>query len=514
MNVDNQLLLHVNAGHTPPDDLLKRILTQFKPNVVGASIQNLMEVKDKETRPDLAIIREDASNIGVDELKQMFSNAKDWPITAYFGSLRQTYKPEDIQPFVLTDGDNNVFMSLFIEGDVDGNVDPKDHTEHYNYVNGILRPKILEWCNDFADSEDIVAKIDAKLKSEVFKKEFLMHVGHRAHLSIMPIEGDVVNIAKNDLGGIEDWGWISQKIEAKEEPKAAEPAKANRFSFGWNKTKASSPSQVDPPKENPDGVHTVGDPKNNLPPLPDNVEKGEKDDGYPAKKQGKASPELAARVPSWLKTNDDVKLWYKIVSGEVHAQWKRKLPCTVKDHVAVKIDNLADFKAYALKHTVKPAETATASQTPKDAKVVETVATGVLTPKSMDNILDYVAKHLDKSSKEIIAPKEIQEQERVLPKFSEAVGLERDEMINWPIASLKKIGEDDVNALLCYAIEWRSAYRALKTGQLEAGTKVTETKDAKTTVTQTGDTVKTESVAKVDPPKPATKNRFSFGKAA
>ena len=61
---------------------------------------------------------------------------------------------------------------------------------------------------------------------------------------------------------------------------------------------------------------------------------------YPAKPKEAKAPELAARVPDWCHKNDDVKLWYKIVSGENHPGWKRRLPCVVKDFEAVKIDNL------------------------------------------------------------------------------------------------------------------------------------------------------------------------------
>ena len=97
--------------------------------------------------------------------------------------------------------------------------------------------------------------------------------------------------------------------------------------------------------------------------------------------------------------------------------------------------------------------------------------------------------------------------EESLPNFADAVGLEPEECINWPIHALAKLGEKDVMALVCYAVMWRSKYRAVKTGQPEISVK--ETEKSKTTTTTTGTTTKVESVSKEQP-----KRRFGFSKAA
>jgi hypothetical protein len=497
MNVDNQILLHVKAGHLPLDALLQLLLKK-KPNAIGFAIQNI-----HEGNPDLAITQEDATNLSFDDLKTLFDNAKEWPLTAYFGGLKEGYKPEDIQPFVIKDGNDNPFMSLFLEGTMVGNDDPSDHTEHYNYVNGLLIPKILEWCEDF---EGDVEKILAKVRGDLFKKEFMGNVGHRAVLHMMPVEGDSVNLGKNEIGEDTDWGWISQKIEAVKEVKVEAPvqveAKAGRFGWG-KKPQASVPAVA--PKVDEKGIHHIAEAK--------------AEGAYPAKPSKSSTTNISARPPAWTKSNDDVKLWYDIVGGAVHPQWKKRLPCIVQDFEAAKIDNLHDFKSYAMGKKLKTtgATSTSAGKVPEATAVADkkaiTGAAGdpalpIIAPKQLEKVLEFVSKHLDTNSKEIVAPKIIQEMEEALPKFSEAVGLDFMETINWPVNGLVGLGKEDLMALVCYAVEWRSKYRALKTGQLEAGSNVK--------VTKTGEgTVKTESIAAPKEVKPAAvaakSSRFGWG---
>ena len=502
MNFDNQTIMHVKAGHLPPDDLLALIIGK-KPTALGFIVQNVLD----GGKPDLAIVREDASQLTMDELKRFFLNSKDFPTSFYFANLAQGYNPDDIQPFVITDADGAAFMAIMHEGTLNDS-SAGEHNEHYSYVNGIIIPKIVEWCEDFQGDLD---KIMPKIKSDLFKKEYLTNIGHRGVLHIMPIDGDPVNIGKNDLGGDYDWGWITQKLEATKEQKveASAPAPKKSFSAGWGKKTPSASPVPATPVQGKDGkpVHDAGSP----------VEAGDKSlDSRPAKPKDSKSPELVARPPQWLKTNDDVKLWYDIIGGFIHEQWKRRLPIIVKDFEAAKIDNLAAFKKYALEKKLKTTGGNTSAGTPPDATAVhdKAVISGVAGDKElpiipankMEAVLDFVAKHLDTSSKEITPPKEIQDMENALPKFSEAVGLDFMETINWPVGGLVGMARTDIMALVCYAVEWRTRYRALKLGQPMAGTTKTT---ATTTTTTNGSTTKVESVS--NEPAPAPKKSFGWG---
>lgn len=505
MNVDNQTLLHVKAGSLPPDDMLKMLLDKIKPTAFGFCVQNV-----EQGKPELAIVREDAKNMGFDELKSLFVNAKDYPITVYLASLADGYNPEDIQPFTINDGDDKPFMAIFLEGTMTGAHDePKDHTEQYNLVNGLLIPTITEWCNDFEGDLD---KINAKLRGDLFNKNFLSQIGHRAVLQIMPLEGDIINLGKNELGEIYEWGSLSQRHgygDAIQEPVAVSPPAKKGFWGGSKKT-----------TENPPGVHTVKDAA-----TPGTADRHKSDSALPAKPRESQTPDVqtAAKVPAWLHKNDDVKMWMKIVSGSVPGHWKKRQPVIVKDFEAVKIDNLEAFKAYALKKTLETtgAKADTAAGKPPqetvdhDQKTITGVAGDpalpIIGPKAMEKVLDFITKHVDTSSKEIIAPTEIQAMEQALPKFSTAVGLSLDECRNWPVNALVGLAKEDVMALVMYAVEWRAYARALETGQPMAR----ETDKSVTTVTKTGGTTKVESVSKEPTPEPKKKaGGFWGGKKA
>lgn len=497
MNVDNQTILHVGAKQLPPDVLFKHILEKRKPNAFGFVVQNV-----ENGKPDLSITREDASNLSFDELKKLFVAAKEFPISCYFGKLTTSYDPDDIQPFVITDGDDNPFIAIMLEGTINGHDDPREHTEQYNYCKGILIPKITEWCEDF---EGDLEKIAAKLRGDVFKNEFMMHVGHRAALHIVPVEGDMINLGKNDLAGIYDWGSISiagdwDKPAATSVPAEAAPKKGG---FGWGKNKAAAVPGV---TTDGNGIHTVTGKDGK--PVHDAGTKVEK----------KEAPNLAARPPAWLLKNDDLKLWYRIVGHKSESNWKKRLPCIVVDFEAAKIDNLRDFLTYALKKQLETSgATATSSGKPpaetgkQDVKNISGVAGDVelpiIGPKQLEKVLEFVAEHLDGNSKEIIDPKEMQGIEKELPKFSAAVGLSVQETINWPLAGLIGIGNTDVKALALYAMEWRALARPHVIAAVQKETKG----NIETTRTDLGNgSSKTESIDKGTP----AKKGFGWGKKA
>jgi len=504
MNINNQTILHVKAGHLPPDDMLEYLLEK-KPIAFGFTVQSTFEGK-----PDLAVIQEDATNMTLSEFKQLFVNAKDDPISVWLGNLHAGYDPEDIQPFLIRDSNDDVFITITLEGDIIGNDADKKHTEQYNYVNGILIPKIVEWCEDFDGDLDKIAK---KLTGDTFNREFLMHVGHRALLHIVPLEGDLINLGKNDLGlPDEEWGFVSQCQgfrEIKEQKVNTEavndrPA-AKRFWGGKKSDNAVLGADGKP-------IHDAGT-KTSVPAVTPKSEQSYPADSKKAgDKDGKA-PSLVARIPAWIKTNDDTKLWYDIVSGSVHPQWKKRLPCTIQDMEAAKIDNLADFKAYAMNKKLKPTGTITSSgKAPDDLKLISGVAGDkelpIIGPKELEKVLDFVAKHLDGNSKGIIPPMEMQAIEKQLPNFATAIGMKPEETINWQVGFLKGIGTTDIMALVLYAIMWRAIARPY------VQQTTTHTVGATTVVTKTGEnTTKVEShILAKDELKPAAKKTFWGGK--
>jgi len=528
MNVDNQVIMHIKGGHLPPDDMLQHLLAKLKPNAFGCAIQNTVIVEgETDPVPDLAIIKEDAPEF--DDIKRVLVNAKtegNFPTTLWLGSLNAAYNPEDIQPFVLEDPETKeAFIALFLEGTLIGHDDPKDRTEQFNYVNGVLLPKITEFCHDVEGDFD---KIDKFLRRDSFNKEFLMHVGHRAVLQIVPKVGDPVPLGKNSLGGEPfEWGWVSQllgygdeKVQEPEAKKGVIASAAARFGGGWGKkATASVPASPAPEKK-----ETVVPPPAPKPDESPEIVAAKSEGSYPAKgkSSGNKPPVLMAKPPEWVcKQNDDLRGWYTVVGNlptgplenvlaDYH--WKKKVSCVIKDQKAAAIDNLDDFKKYHLQRVMIAKEYtdknggATASGKPPASTAaadVKAIAKDlpILNKDTLDKVLEYVAT-LDTSSKTIVAPKEIQAMETALPNFAKAVGLEESETLNWPIHALVKVGEIDIMALACYAIMWRNKWRALKSGQLEAGSKtVVETDKSITTTEVTPSGAKlTSSISKEAPP--------------
>lgn len=524
MNVDNQTILHIKAGHLPPKQLLELLIGK-KPTAFGFAVQ-------EDAGADMQTVQEDGENLEMDNLEQFSEGRKERPTTLYFGNLKKPYDGEDIQPYTLKDGDGNTFLSLFSEGDIVNHDNPASHTEHYNFVVGTVLPKIIEWCNDF---DGDIEKIMAKINGDVFKKDVLSHIGHRGLLHILPFKGAAATISQNvfgdnTLGREFDWGWISMSHGFGEEVKAtAEPAKKGGWGYGPKKIVEAVKSAVTT-KQNPPGVHNVGDTVKDKP--QDAATAGTHD-----RSKDKA-PEIAVKPPAWLLKNNDVQDFYKIVSGKSHPGWKRRLPAVItQNHSVLQCKNLDEFNAWRLQNfkdgtAAMTSNTQTKQERLSSSQQDETHKTTtqpersvpnnpddlpIIEPKELERVLDFIAKHLDGNSKEIMPPQEMQKTEAALPKFSDATGTKLEEMLNWPVSGLFGIAGVDPRAMVLYALQWRSYARPYLLAEMKAKNKdgVKMTTETVTKTEKLGDnTTKTESVVKQVPVKeaaPAAKKGWGYG---
>lgn len=482
MNVDNQTIVHVRATNEAPVQLLACILAK-KPTAWGAVVQDV-----ENDKPELAIMREDAKELGIDDLKTLMKNAKDRPLTMYFGNLKEGYHTDDIQPFVISDADDKPFFSIFVEGDIVGFDEPKEHTEQRNFADSFLIPRILEWCNDFDGDLD---KITAKINGEIFNNDLLSKVGHRAVIHIVPVDGEVITLGKNELGEDADWGFTSQHhnyaaVKEQEPVKAADPPKNKFFS-----KKGSSPAAASPPAAPTAATSTATGGKVHDAATPGNVE-------HPV--TGKAEGNIVItkpknavmRPPSWVHKNEDVKMFYQFTGGHYEGDtfvrastpgnWKKRIPVDIKDpkvfEQASAWTKLDDMHKSMLKATATPGKTDTAAPLPPNTDVPvapqelpEDNNLPVIPAKELEKILDIVAK-LDDSSREIIDPKEMQELEKLHPKFSESTGAKPGEMLNWPVSGWYAIGKSDYRAVVMALLEFRALWRGrLSPGELSELTK-------------------------------------------
>lgn len=490
MNVDNQTLMHIRAGHLPPKDLLEQILAH-KPTAFGFAVQAANE---------LSVVRADGTEASLKKLIELGEQAKDFPWTAYFGKLAEGVSKDDIQPFVLYDGNNSPTFAIFAEGTFNG-LDNKGHTEQAMLSGELLMPKLIEYLEDFEGDIDKVIK---KLKSDAFSKALHATFGHRAVVQFIPITGDIITFEHNNqLGQTGDWGYVSNihcfpPIKAAAPEPVAKPAE--KRSFWSSKTPTGSTSPNSPPP--------VVEPVKADPP-PDTGTPGNVDKPVTGKVE-KPSTMLVARPPSWIHKNEDVKLWYTLVFGSVPGHWKKRLPTEVKNLEATQITSLDDLHKLAGSRRKDLLEESTATMTPK-ADPGENLP--MINSKDMEKILDFVTKHLDGQSKEIIDPKQMQDIEKKIPSFSEQLGVKPGETLNWPVAGLFALGRTDYRAIVLYAIEMRALWRSKLTAQELADISVAPKSTVVTTNTDLGNgSTKTESIDTA--PLPAKKGSFWSTKAA
>lgn len=516
MNVDNQTILHIHEGQVPPKELLERILAS-KPTVFGGAVQ-------EADGAGMYTMREDAANLDFATLSGFLEDTKHRPRTLYFGKLAEGISPDSIQPITITNGEGDeeeTFMSIFCEGDIVGH-NAVGQTEQFLLVNGVIIPKIIEWCSDF---DGDMAKVMAKINGEVFNKDLLTHIGHRGVLHILPQVGDAVLLGPNKLSVDGDWGWVSQSHgfgEAVQEPVVTQTKKQGYWK-GGGKTVTATAEPAKPAEQ---------------PATPPAIPA---DTGSPVEpvKTTQIGIEIAVKPPSWLVANKDVQEFYVLVSGKSHPGWKKRLPVTVKqNHELLKCTNLKEYEAWKLanlKTVLEKQPEAPAAQTavmannkattkqerlqqqqekPATPGPSEQTDLPIIGPKDLEKVLDFMAKHLDGNSKEIMPPQEMQAIEKALPKFSAAVGLDGiHEYMNWPTSGWFGLAATDARAPVIALLEVLSYARPYiiaemknkaKTGQPTTADKVVTTK------TDLGNgSAKTESV--VVPAAGATTKKKSWG---
>lgn len=495
MNI--QTILKINAGHVVPDEYLQLLLDK-KPNTFGFAVQNI-----EDGKPDLSVTREEGTPT-LAELKEFMRNRVDFNALVCFGYLTGKVNSDDILPLVLTDNDDKPFMAIGLEGDFPKFADPaSSHTDEYNLASKILIPTLLEIC-EYADGD--LEKIIAKLNAPLFNDTFLSHIGHRGIMNIMPLEGDIITLGKNDIGESYDWGSTSNRYtygDAVQEPvKAEEPKK--KFSFGSKKAAITTDDK---------GIHTVAK---------DTATKGA--DGPRTsvpEVSGKEKKDVVFRLPSWVHKNEDVKDLYMMVCGKVPDLWKKRIPVTItipEEQLPKNLDELRIWKAEQLKNKMAASnKTETAAIAPKNEKptketeaILDKAADNlpIIEAKDMEKVLDFVAKHLDGQSNVMPNPLELQAIEKKFPAFSESLGITPHEMLNWPLSGLFALAKTDSRAIVLAFVEMRNLWRSTLTAADLVGTS-----KVKTTVTKVGDnTVKTESVSTEQAPAAKKTNKFGFGK--
>lgn len=133
-----QVVLTKKAGFDVPMELISLIL-QKQPTAFGAVVQ---DQTGKE--PELSIIHE-ATTPTPEQIKEFQRNAHDFNAMLYFGELGSKFNPEDIQPLIISDDNDQPFMALGLEGDFAKFAEPRSgRTDEFNFASEILIPSLLD----------------------------------------------------------------------------------------------------------------------------------------------------------------------------------------------------------------------------------------------------------------------------------------------------------------------------------------------------------------------------------
>jgi hypothetical protein len=239
------------------------------------------------------------------------------------------------------------------------------------------------------------------------------------------------------------------------------------------------------------------------------------------KPETKATGPLPIRPPAWCHNNDDKRSWYQCVLGSLPSGWKKNIPVIPIQGITppATIEDLNAWRADRKKATISadnvkpaPAATSTSAGPTKTAEQVKEIRAEenlpIIPAKDMEKLFDFVAKHIDGQSSQMIPPDQIQAIEKKFPALSECLGLKPQELLNWSPSSLFALAKHDARAIVLMALEYRNLWRnTLKVEDLVAtAPKVT------TTETKIGDNGK--KVESVSNEPPAKNKMFSFGKKA
>lgn len=533
--MNTQRVLTVKAGETVDIDLVKFLINQG-PTAFGFAVQ-----ATDGSEPELSIVREDKAPT-LSDILGILNEAKAFNSLLYFG-YDGKIRAEDVQPFIIDDVDEKVFIAIGLEGDFSKHADPKSgHTEAYNLAQNVIIPRILEVL-ELTDAN--MTKVRKELESDTFNTLFLSNVDHRGSLTILGLDGDPIWRGKNELGNDYAWGQISNEygydtylanLRAAEEKRQAEAEKRikdaaapkveekkpNRFFRG--KAVTDKPVASGTPPIVPQDVATPGTaPRASVPSV----------------KQVGATTVVNTdvkrqpiRPPEFIHKNDDKKKWYLLVGGSLPAMWRNKIaiipvidnpPQNEAEFLQLQADAKKKDMSRPVIADVKPIEqpkTATSAGTAKTAEQVKAREQEenipIIAAADMDKIIESIATNATRS----MTVSEMQALEKKLDKFSVATATTLSEMASWPASAWFAIGKQDHRAVVMALMEAFSALRAnMKLEDLVNTDKDTVT----TTVTKHGDgTTKTESIVtkhvlakeELEPEKKAGIGRFRARTAA
>lgn len=464
--MNTSVIIRKLAGHVVPRGYLQEALKNC-PKTFGITVQDVDENKNSFLENSA-----EAKTLSADELFKTIEACKDLPMVIKLGNESDDFDPvDDLQPFVfqmaVEGGDPEDILAVYLEGDFPNYSVPKGgHTEEYNLWEKFIFPMMLEKF-DLANSDP--EDFYNRLRASTTEQAVMNTVGHRAAIVFVPIEGEMIEFGRNEIGGEFDWGTTSNRFKWGDPSlldKAAETAVAAVKRSGGRLSKlmgtaAPAPEKVAPKIEtDKNGVHHVG----NTPIANDDVWKR-----WPG---CTSKTHVMMAVPKKLQGNARNR-WIRLFTNNPNGDLPKEkdkdgfmipvpLPQvgfaqedhSTNDDVKLLASRVKHFQTTgavipgvtnaAMKEAV---ETPVPAVAPPEEKNVRPAADFLpeLTADAKRGTVDLVLEWATRSKGP--TKLEIQKIESKWPKFSLMMGITLDNMLNWSIADKKALAKKYPDAM-------------------------------------------------------------------
>lgn len=423
--MNTSTIIHLPPGRTADTAFLAEAVVKF-PTVFGFAFQ-----QDNQLEEEVH-----AKAWKAEEIQEILEYAKDGHRVIMMGNWPNAKLPEDIQPYVLRDTQDQPILAMFMEGDFAGYAGIQEgHTDEYNVSDEVVFPRIEKaWKDADCDFDKFVEELRGGAVARTLKNSFK----HRGYFLLLPRVGDPIIIAENEIGATYSWGSASnvEGLSYKEAAPAAEVKEGGNLSFldRMRGKKASAEPVVTPPPVPP------VKPVENKPGLP-GVKPTSTPAATPVKPETDTSIPLVQMSPPKDLTGGAKNHWLRLFNGKNPGD----LP---PDHQSNKVaiwvhPSMVEFAKRQVASTkdmrklVEEVKHAQKGGEPKDFKASDGKSTTrepatnyvntstVLDVKDKEKAVGLLAGFLDKK----LSPLEIQKMESKWPSFSDEVGVSFEELL-------------------------------------------------------------------------------------
>lgn len=423
--MNTSTIIHLPPGRTADTAFLAEAVVKF-PTVFGFAFQQdgvlEEEVHSKAWKAE--------------EIQEILEYAKDGHRVLMMGNWPQAKLPDDIQPYVLRDQQDQPILAMFMEGDFAGYSGIQEgHTDEYNVSDEVVFPRIEKaWKDAECDFDKFVEELRGGAVARTLKNAFK----HRGYFLLLPRTGDPIIIAENEIGGTYSWGTASNVAglsykEASAAPEVKETGGGNlSFLDRMRGKKASAEPATPPPVPNKEEPNT-----------PSVIPTRQPDKQLDKPATDTSIPLVQVSPPPGL-TGGAKNHWLRLFNAKSPGD----LPA---DHQSNKVQiwvhpSMVEFAKRQVSNTkemrklVEEVKHAQKGGDPKDMKA-STNDTGksttrepatnyvntstVLDVKDKEKAVGLLAGFLDKK----LSPLEIQKSEAKWPQFSDEVGVSFEELL-------------------------------------------------------------------------------------